>query len=101
MAKQLTLTETANPPARAWQLDERTRERGKRGVASARAALAARADLADLAARADLAALARKQILELMVEGLRQAILIGPHEGFDIMIDLQARHQALRELVKA
>ena len=60
--------------------------------------LAARADLAALA---DRAALARNQILELMAEGLRQAILIGPHEGFDAAIDLVQRHQALRELVDA
>jgi len=35
------------------------------------------------------------------LKGLRQAILIGPHEGFDLAIDLQARHAALRELVAA
>jgi hypothetical protein len=69
---------------------------------AARAALAARAARAALAALADLAALAalaRNQIFELMVEGLRQAITIGPHEGFDQALDLTSRHEALRELV--
>ena len=37
MARQLTLLETK----RTWRLDEQTKERGKRGVAAARAALAA------------------------------------------------------------
>lgn len=37
MAQQLTLTEAHT----AWRLDERTREAGRRGIASARAALAA------------------------------------------------------------
>ena len=37
MARQLTLIERSP----AWQLDERTRETGKRGIAAARAALAA------------------------------------------------------------
>lgn len=37
MTKQLTLTDA---PKR-WQLDERTKEAGRRGLASARAALAA------------------------------------------------------------
>jgi hypothetical protein len=37
MQRQLALLD--NPPA--WRLDERTREVGRRGVASARAALAA------------------------------------------------------------
>jgi hypothetical protein len=32
---------------------------------------------------------------------LRQAILIGPHEGFDRLIDLPARHTALKDLVQA
>ena len=77
---------------------------------AARAALAALADLADLADLAalaaladlaDLAALAREQILELIVEGLRQAILIGPHESFGPTIDLTERHTALRDLVAA
>ena len=36
MAQQLTLTEAPT----AWRLDERTREAGRRGIASARAALA-------------------------------------------------------------
>ena len=36
MARQLTLME--NPTA--WRLDERTREAGRRGIASARAVLA-------------------------------------------------------------
>lgn len=34
-------TPIATEPRRAWQLDERTREVGRRGIASARAALAA------------------------------------------------------------
>lgn len=34
-------TSIAAEPRRAWQLDERTREVGRRGIASARAALAA------------------------------------------------------------
>ncbi|WP_439539512.1 hypothetical protein [Sphingomonas sp.] len=75
--------------------------RAARADLAALAARAARADLAALAARADLAARARDQVQELMVEGLRQAILIGPHEGFDVAIDLAARHQALREMVEA
>jgi len=37
MAQQLELTDNR----RNWRLDERTREAGRRGVASARAALAA------------------------------------------------------------
>ena len=37
MARQLTLLD----PSKSWQLDDRTREIGRRGVASARAALAA------------------------------------------------------------
>ncbi|HEX2577764.1 MAG TPA: hypothetical protein VHK88_15535 [Aquihabitans sp.] len=37
MARQLTLLE----PKRTWRMDERTREIGRRGVASARAELAA------------------------------------------------------------
>lgn len=37
MARQLTLI----PPAKTWQLDEKTKETGLRGIASARAALAA------------------------------------------------------------
>lgn len=36
MARQLTLIDTS----RTWRLDERTRETGRRGIASARAALA-------------------------------------------------------------
>ncbi len=36
MARQLTLIETPT----AWRLDERTRETGRRGIASARAVLA-------------------------------------------------------------
>lgn len=38
MARQLTLLETEAP---VWRLDERTREVGRRGIASARAQLAA------------------------------------------------------------
>ncbi|MFN8016838.1 MAG: hypothetical protein U0P45_01810 [Acidimicrobiales bacterium] len=38
MARQLTLI----PPTTTWRLDEETRETGRRGIASARAALAAR-----------------------------------------------------------
>ena len=68
---------------------------------AALADLAALAALADLAARAALAARAREQILELMVGALREAIDLGPHEGFDVAIDLVARHRALRELVAA
>ena len=41
MAQQLSLTTTTGDTHRAWQLDERTREAGRRGIASARAALAA------------------------------------------------------------
>ena len=41
MAEQLTLTTTAGELRRTWTLDERTREAGRRGIASARAALAA------------------------------------------------------------
>ena len=37
MAQQLPITDMRS----AWRLDERTREAGRRGVASARAALAA------------------------------------------------------------
>ena len=37
MARQLTLI----PPTTAWRLDDETRETGRRGIASARAALAA------------------------------------------------------------
>ncbi len=37
MAQQLPINEKAS----AWRLDERTREAGRRGIASARAALAA------------------------------------------------------------
>jgi hypothetical protein len=37
MARQLTLI----PPAKSWRLDEKTKETGLRGIASARAALAA------------------------------------------------------------
>ena len=37
MARQLRLL----PATKAWQLDEKTRETGRRGVASARAVLAA------------------------------------------------------------
>ncbi len=41
MAEQLPLpTATTASPRRAWQLDERTREAGRRGIASARAARA-------------------------------------------------------------
>ena len=36
MARQLTLIETSS----TWRLDERTRETGRRGIASARAVLA-------------------------------------------------------------
>jgi hypothetical protein len=38
MARQLTLIEESGHP---WQLDERTKEVGRRGLAEARAALAA------------------------------------------------------------
>jgi hypothetical protein len=38
MERQLTLIDTTT---RTWRLDERTREIGRRGIASARAALAA------------------------------------------------------------
>ena len=62
---------------------------------AARAARAARADLAALAARA------RDQIYPIAVEGLKQAILIGRHEGFDLAIDLAARREALKQLVDA
>jgi hypothetical protein len=37
MARQLTLI----PAQKDWQLDERTKQTGRRGIASARAALAA------------------------------------------------------------
>jgi hypothetical protein len=38
MARQLTLIDTSPP---AWRIDERTRETGRKGVATARAALQA------------------------------------------------------------
>lgn len=45
MAQQLPLTNAATGPVgavgSAWKLDEKTREAGRRGIASARAALAA------------------------------------------------------------
>jgi hypothetical protein len=41
MAEQLPLTTTTGEIRRTWTLDERTREAGRRGIASARAALAA------------------------------------------------------------
>ena len=45
MAQQLPLTNPATGPVgsvrSAWKLDEKTRESGRRGIASARAALAA------------------------------------------------------------
>ncbi|MCB0987424.1 MAG: hypothetical protein H6519_03370 [Microthrixaceae bacterium] len=45
MAQQLPLTNPATGPVgsvrSAWKLDEKTREAGRRGIASARAALAA------------------------------------------------------------
>ena len=62
---------------------------------------AADAYAADAAADADAYAYARREIYEIAVEGLRQAILIGPHEGFDVMIDLRARHADLAKLVAA
>jgi len=71
-------------------------------LASAHAAADAAYAAAAAAAYAAKAAYAAcEEVMQLMVEGLRQAILIGPHEGFDLAIDLQARHAALRELVAA
>jgi hypothetical protein len=61
------------------------------------------ADAAAYAADAADAAYAayRREIFSIAVEGLRQAILIGPHEGFDRAIDLTLRHEALVALVTA
>ena len=72
-------------------------------AAAAAYAAAAAADAADAAAYAAAYAYAdaRREIYEIAVEGLRQAILIGPHEGFDVMIDLRARHAELAKLVAA
>ncbi len=64
-------------------------------------AAAAYADAAYAYADAYADAYARREIYEIAVEGLRQAILIGPHEGFDVMIDLRARHADLAKLVAA
>ena len=61
---------------------------------------AAYAYAADAADAADAYA-AREEVFATAVEGLRQAILIGPHEGFDRLIDLPARHTALKDLVQA
>jgi hypothetical protein len=72
--------------------------------AAAYAAYAAyAADAAKAAAyAADAAAYAADaEIFEIAVEGLRQAILIGPHEGFNSMINLAQRHDELRALVAA
>ena len=70
-------------------------------AADADAAADAADAAADAAAYAADAADARREIYEIAVEGLRQAILIGPHEGFDVMIDLRARHADLAKLVAA
>jgi len=82
----------------AARSDDELREISALAALAARAALAA---LAALAARAARAALVREQCLELMVEGLREAMRIGPHVGFDQAIDLTERHQALKTLVAA
>lgn len=72
-------------------------------------ACAAAADLSAAYAAADAAAdaaraaadAARREVFTIAVEGLRQAIMIGPHAGFDQLIDIAMRHAALRELVAA
>ena len=59
------------------------------------------AGLAITAAAQELTGCANRQIWETAVEGLRQAILIGRHDGFDASIDLTERHKELCELVSA
>lgn len=69
----------------------------------ATAATAWAADWAAVAAAAAArpTAVAAEEVWQIAAEGLRQAILIGPHEGFDAAIDLAVRHDDLRRLVAA
>ncbi len=73
-----------------------------RTLVEARAAAAAYDAAADVAfaATAAAAAAAAADVWALAVEGLRQAILIGRHDGFDVAAPvLTARREKLRELV--
>jgi hypothetical protein len=124
LAQRASDAKTANDILQLADLADRARAlalaRADRALARALADLAralARADRADLAralARADLAlalalaralalalALARADLDDIMVEGLRKAILIGPHEGLDLLTNFEAKVAKLKTLVEA